>query len=228
MHPELVAPEAATRVNLVVIGPPGCGKGTQALRVAERYAVPHISTGAILRAAVREGSALGRRVEDAITKGELVSDELMTDLVRTRLAQPDAVHGSVLDGYPRTAAQAEALDRILADASPIVLLIEVDDDEIARRLGLRRVCEACGITQSVADVDLNADPCPYCGGTLVRREDDEPETVRHRLRTYAALASPVIAHYRGRSTFAAVDGLRPPDEVTAALCAHIERVRPRR
>jgi adenylate kinase len=225
MHPDLAAPPTATRVNLVLIGPPGSGKGTQAIRIAERYGVPHISTGAILRAAVREGTALGRQVEETLASGALVSDGLMTDLVSARLAQPDAVPGFVLDGFPRTVAQAEALDRMPAGAPLVVALIAVADDEITRRLGMRRVCESCGITQSATDVrDGDIEPCPYCGGTLVRRKDDEPETVRDRLRTYAAFAAPVIAHYEGRTTFAAVDGLRPPDEVTSALRAHIDRV----
>lgn len=226
MPQELVAPEAATSVNLVLIGPPGSGKGTQALRLAEHYSIPHISTGAILRAAVKDKSPLGQQVEAAIARGELVNDELMTDLVRARLAQSDARAGFVLDGYPRTVAQAMALDGMMDGSRLIVALIDVPDEEIARRLSLRRVCEACGITQSVAaGRDADVYPCPYCGGTLVRREDDEPETVRRRLRTYAALAAPVIAHYRGRPTFVAVEGLRPADEVTAALRAHIDPLR---
>ena len=226
MPQELVAPEAATSVNLVLIGPPGSGKGTQALRLAEHYSIPHISTGAILRAAVKDKSPLGQQVEAAIARGELVSDELMTDLVRAGLAQRDARAGFVLDGYPRTAAQAMALDGMVDGSRLIVALIDVPDEEIARRLSLRRVCEACGITQSVtAGRDADVYPCPYCGGMLVRREDDEPETVRRRLRTYAALAAPVIAHYRGRPTFVAVEGLRPADEVTAAVRAHIDRLR---
>jgi adenylate kinase len=148
----------------------------------------------------------------------------MTDLVRARLAEADARRGFVLDGYPRTAPQAVALDGMIAGAGLVVALIDVDDEEITRRLSLRRLCDACGITQSVTARDADVDPCPYCGGTLIRRADDEPETVLNRLRTYAALAAPVIAHYRGGPAFAAVDGLRPADEVTAALCRHIERV----
>ncbi|HXW05115.1 MAG TPA: adenylate kinase [Vicinamibacterales bacterium] len=229
MDPEIVSSAPAVRVSLVIIGPPGSGKGTQAQRLAERYGIPHISTGAILRAAVREGTALGRQVEETLTRGGLVSDALMTDLVRDRLAQPDARRGFVLDGYPRTAAQAVALDSMLASAPPIVALIAVDDGEIARRLGLRRVCEACGITQSATDVSAEeGEPCPYCGGRLVRRQDDDPETVLNRLQTYATLAAPVIAHYERRPTYAAVDGLRAPDEVTATLRAHIDRVTSRR
>lgn len=215
-----------TPVNVVLIGPPGCGKGTQAVRLAERYAIPHISTGEILRSAVRNGSELGRQVADILTKGSLVSDDLMTDLVRARLREPDTAGGFVLDGFPRTVGQARALDDMLGPASMIVILIDVPDAEIVRRMGTRRVCDACRLTQSVADAfHPDSEPCPYCGGNLVRRPDDEPETVRHRLATYAAYATPVIEHYKARPTFAIVDGLRHSDKVAAKLADQIERLR---
>jgi adenylate kinase len=214
--------------NLVLIGPPGSGKGTQAARIAEKYGIPHISTGNILRAAVRAGTPLGRQVEATLASGGLVSDALMTDLVRERLRAPDVAGGFILDGFPRTVAQAEALDTIVS-VPLVTVLIEADDDEIVRRLGLRRMCTSCGLTQAVlTDMEEHPDPCPYCGGgTLVRREDDEPATVRHRLATYARYAEPVIAYYRSRPTFGAVDGLRQPAEVTALLVAVIEARAPR-
>jgi len=210
------------RLNLVLIGPPGSGKGTQAVRIAEQYSIPHISTGDILRAAVRAGTELGRQVADTLASGGLVGDELMTELVRSRLSQPDVERGFILDGFPRTVVQAEALDAMVR--SPLVIaLIVAPDEEIVERLGKRRVCGSCAITQSVyADTEEQIDPCPYCGGTLVRRQDDEPATVRHRLATYARFAEPVVAYYRPRGTFCAVDGLRPPHEVTVALRTLIE------
>lgn len=212
-------------VNVVLIGPPGCGKGTQAVRIAERYAVPHISTGEILRSAVRAGTGLGRQVADTLTKGSLVSDELMADLVRARLAQPDTTRGFVLDGFPRTLGQARALDDLLGPVVMLVMLIDVADAEIVRRMGTRRVCDACRLTQSVADAfHPDSEPCPYCGGNLVRRPDDEPETVRHRLATYATYATPVIEHYRTRHSFAVVDGLQHSDQVAVALGAHIDKL----
>jgi adenylate kinase len=215
------------RLNLVLIGPPGSGKGTQAVRLAKHYRVPHISTGDILRAAVKAGSALGRRVADTLASGGLVSDELMTDLVRTRLGEPDAAGGFILDGFPRTVVQAQALDNVVR-VPLVVVLIAAADEEIVRRLGKRRVCGSCGITQSVtADTDEQIEPCPYCGGSLVRRQDDHPDTVRHRLATYAQFAAPVVAYYRERPTFGAVDGLRHPQEVTSALRAHIDTAGPR-
>src|SRR5262245_38062192 len=217
------------RLHLVLIGPPGCGKGTQALRIAERYGIPHISTGDILRAAVRAGSELGRQVESTLASGGLVSDALMTDLVRDRLRQPDVSDGFILDGFARTIVQAEALEQMLSGVSPAVALVSVADEEIVQRLGRRRVCASCAITQSVSGTDqTHADPCPYCGGRLVRRQDDEPETVLRRLSTFAAFAEPVIAYYRKKPRFGAIDGMQAPNAVTAALTEFIDSAaRPR-
>jgi adenylate kinase len=216
-------------IDMIFIGPPGSGKGTQAVRIAERYGIPHISTGDILRAAVKAGTPLGRQVADTLATGGLVSDGVMTDLVRDRLAAPDTARGFLLDGFPRTVTQAEALDGILTalrrrpDCCLIVALITVEDEAIVRRLGRRRVCDSCGITQSVSDAsDAQNESCPYCGGRLVRRPDDDPAVVRRRLATYAALAQPLVAYYRDRRSFGSIDGLRPPNDVTAALVAHVE------
>jgi adenylate kinase len=218
--------KSRSSVNVVLIGPPGSGKGTQAVRLAERYGIPHISTGEILRSAVRAGTDLGRKVADTLAKGSLVSDDLMTDLVRARLGEADTANGFVLDGFPRTVAQAHALDEMLGSVLATVILIEVPDGEIVRRMGTRRVCDSCRLTQSVADVfHPDSEPCPYCGGNLVRRPDDEPETVRHRLATYAQYAAPVIEHYRARPSFAVVDGVQHADKVAAAMAAHIDRLR---
>jgi adenylate kinase len=218
------------RLNLVLIGPPGSGKGTQAARIAEKYGIPHISTGDILRAAVRAGTPLGRQVEATLASGGLVGDALMTDLVRERLDASDVAQGFVLDGFPRTVTQAEALDTIVT-VPLVIALIDAADEEIVRRLGIRRICASCGLTQAVsADPELgmeHQDPCPYCGGLLVRRPDDEPETVRRRLATYAQYAEPLIAYYRRRPTYGAVDGLRQPSEVTTLLVTLIETRAPR-
>src|SRR5262245_34181260 len=180
------------RLNLVLIGPPGSGKGTQATRIAQRYAIPHISTGDILRKAVQDATPLGSQVADTLRSGGLVGDDLMTDLVRARLTERDVGSGFVLDGFPRTIGQAAALDHMVT-VPLVVVLIAVADEEIVRRLGKRRVCRACAITQSVlVDTDEQLDPCPYCGGQLIRRQDDHPDTVRRRLATYAGVAEPVI------------------------------------
>jgi adenylate kinase len=210
-------------VIVMLMGPPGSGKGTQAVRLAERYSVPHISTGDTLRAAVKAGTPLGRQVAETLATGGLVGDELITDLVRERLREPDAAAGCILDGFPRTAAQAEALDTMLDPSKLIVLLLLASDEDIIRRLAARRICDACAITQSILEDTEDRDGCPYCGGKLVRRPDDHPDTVRRRLSTYAQFAAPVIDFYRHRRNFGAVDGLQGPHKVTAALCSHIDR-----
>jgi len=207
-------------LHLVLIGPPGSGKGTQAVRLAKRYRIPHISTGDILRQAVRDDTPLGREVAAIVAGGSLVSDDLISSLVKDRLARGDAARGFLLDGFPRTVAQAEVLDALHTDL--VVVHITASDDEIIRRLGSRRICRSCGLTQSVSPSDPQAEDCPYCGGTLIRREDDEPETVRKRLATYAALAGPLVALYSSRPGYIAIDGLQPPDKVTADLFASLD------
>jgi len=213
-------------VNIIFIGPPGSGKGTQAVRIAEHYRIPHISTGDILRAAVKAGTSLGLQVAATLSSGGLVCDDVMADLVGTRLRQPDVADGFLLDGYPRTVAQAETLEAILDGASLITALISVPDEAIIHRLGTRRVCESCTITQSVSDVsDAHSDSCPYCGGRLMRRQDDEPDVVRRRLAAYASFAGPLVDFYGMRSRCGAVDGLQEASVVTAALVNLIDSQR---
>jgi adenylate kinase len=210
-------------LHLVLIGPPGSGKGTQAVRIARRYKVPHISTGDILRQAVRDDTPLGREVAATIASGSLVSDELISNLVEARLGRADAATGFLLDGFPRTPAQAQLLDSWRPDL--IVVHFDVPDAEIVRRLGTRRVCQSCSLTQSVSEEDGRAEDCPYCGGTLARRDDDEPATVRKRLATYAAFAEPLLAIYRSRRGFVTIDGVQPPDRVSADLFGAIDAIR---
>jgi adenylate kinase len=208
----------------VLLGPPGSGKGTQATRLADRLAVPHISTGDILRAAVKGGTPLGQQVAGIMTAGGLVGDDLITDLVRDRLAEPDTARGFILDGYPRTAAQATALDTMRPPDAFIVALIQVPDDAIVKRMSSRRVCDSCGLTQSVSpDSKSDGENCPYCGGDLIVRPDDNPDTVRRRLATYAEAATPLVRYYKARLLYGEVNGLQHADKVTAALLAHIER-----
>jgi adenylate kinase len=208
----------------VLLGPPGSGKGTQAARIASQLSHPHISTGDILRAAVKAGTPLGKQVAGIMASGGLVGDALITDLVRERLAQPDTADGFILDGYPRTAAQAAALDTMRAPDSFVVALIDVPGDAIVKRMSSRRVCDSCGLTQSVSHESTAEEHCPYCGGDLIVRPDDHPDTVRRRLETYAEVATPVVEYYRPRTGFGEVNGLQHADRVTAALHAHIQRV----
>jgi adenylate kinase len=210
-------------LNIVLIGPPGSGKGTQAVRIARRHKVPHISTGDILRQAVRDGTPLGREVAATMATGGLVSDDMIANLVKARLDRPDAAGGFLLDGFPRTVAQARALDGLRQ--ALIVVHIVVADDEVVRRLSTRRVCKGCGLTQSVSEDNSQSDDCPYCGSTLIRREDDGDETVRKRLATYAALAGPLIEHYRTRRGFLTINGADEPDRVTEDIFRGLERVR---
>ena len=210
----------------MLMGPPGSGKGTQAARIADRYGLPHVSTGDALRAAVKAATPVGRAVAEIMAAGRLVGDDLITGIVRERLAAGDARGGCILDGFPRTVAQAIVLDTMVDAAALIVAHLVADDEEIVRRLASRRVCDACALTQSVShDTDPDREACPYCGGNLSRRPDDHPDTVRRRLATYASFAEPLVAFYRARPTFATIDGLQRPDRVTTDLCAHIERWR---
>jgi adenylate kinase len=188
-------------VRLLVVGPQGSGKGTQAKRIAAARGVPHIATGDILRSAVAAGSELGRKVRPILERGDLVSDELMIDLIRERLAGED---GFVLDGFPRTAAQAEALDGMLAQIDKpldVVLLLEVSDDVALERLLVRQLAEG--------------------------RSDDSPEVIRNRLRLYHELTEPVLDRYRAAGLLAVVDGERPVDDVFAEIERALDRVEAR-
>ena len=210
-------------LNLVLIGPPGSGKGTQAARIARRYTLPHISTGDILRQAVRDRTPLGREVEATIASGALVSDELISSLVEVRLQQPDVARGYLLDGFPRTVDQARFLDTLQPDLT--VIHVDVPDDEIIKRLGTRRVCRSCGLTQSVSTDEATGEACPYCGGTLERRDDDDAETVKKRLATYATFAGPLIAHYRKGPLFVTINGVKEPDRVSDDIFRSLDALR---
>jgi adenylate kinase len=201
-------------LNVVMLGPPGAGKGTQAERFAQRHQLPKISTGDILREAVQAGSDLGRIAKETMDAGNLVSDDVMVEIVRERLGREDARPGFVLDGFPRTVVQAGALDRMMADRGPLVVVdIVVPADVLVRRLAARRICSQCG---SNALVEWTT-ACGKCGGVLVQRTDDGDGIVRERLKVYQRQTKPLVDYYSGRPTFRTVDGNQPPDVVTAAL-----------
>jgi adenylate kinase len=204
-------------VNLMLMGPPGAGKGTQARRLARGFRVPHIATGDILREAVEAGNALGRAAAAIMDAGQLVGDDIVIGIVRHRLQRPDAATGFVLDGFPRTVTQAEALDAMLGRRSPLVVIdIAVDDEAIIRRLSTRRVCSACGTIVGAKD-GIPPPACPDCKGALIQRRDDRESVVRERLGVYRERTAPLIDYYRDRPTFRSVDGGLSEDEVAAAV-----------
>ena len=212
-------------LRLLVLGPPGAGKGTQALRIARDHGVPKISTGDMLRDAVASGSPLGALVKETVARGDLVSDDLMVELVRSRLAEDDAQSGFVLDGFPRTVAQAQALDRLLTDAPLAGVEIRVPDEELVRRVRGRRICERCGKTVSAFDGDpALAQQCQSCGGRLVQRSDDSEKVVRDRLKVYWRETQPMIGFYEGRPTFRRVDGAMAPVDVYSAIAEAVASV----
>lgn len=204
-------------VRLVVLGPPGAGKGTQAERFARDRGLPKISTGDILREAVQSGTDLGRAARALMETGRLVGDDIMIGIVRERLERNDARRGFVLDGFPRTVAQAKALDKMLDDEAPLAVIdVEVSEDAIVRRLSARRICGSCGWTAVPG-----ASACAKCGGALVQRRDDAEDVVRERLRVYQDDTQPLVDFYRDRATFRSVDGDQSPDAVAADIAAAV-------
>ena len=213
-------------LNLLMLGPPGAGKGTQAERFARTRGIPRISTGDILREAVHTGTEVGRLANTIMDRGELVSDDVMIGIVRERLDRPDARTGFVLDGFPRTVAQAAALDGIMAGRDPLIVIdIVVPEGELVRRLGSRLICDDCGTNAPVEDaLAMAPDPlkCRRCEGRLVPRLDDDVAVVRERLKVYHRQSAPLVEYYRARPTFRSVDGAQPPTRVQADLAAAIE------
>jgi adenylate kinase len=211
-------------LNLVVLGPPGAGKGTQAKGFAAGRRIPHISTGDMLREAVAAGTGIGLRAKAVMEQGGLVSDEIILGVVRERLAKPDAQDGFLLDGFPRTVAQAEALDRMMAGRGPLVVVdIAVADEELVRRLTSRRVCSRCGANAWVPAEGAAAPAgCATCGGALIQRPDDREEVIRERLRVYARDTRPLVEYYRGRPSFRTVNGAQAPEQVARDLAAAVD------
>ena len=213
-------------LNLIMLGAPGAGKGTQADRVVHARGIPKISTGDILREAVAAGTEIGRLAKSILERGELVGDDIVIGIVRDRLARSDARHGFVLDGFPRTVAQARALDEMMNGNDPLVVVdIDVPEDVLVRRLLTRMVCESCGATAGGLDGGAAAAACRKCGGRLVQRSDDNKSVVLERLRVYLRQTKPLVEYYSRRPTFRSVDGTQPPDRVAADLDAAIEAAR---
>ncbi|MGN0071628.1 MAG: adenylate kinase [Atopobiaceae bacterium] len=198
-------------MKIVLLGGPGAGKGTQAQRLVAEYGVAHISTGDLLRAAIKNGTELGHQAKSYMDKGQLVPDELVVSLVKERLADDDAQKGFILDGFPRNTAQAVVLDSELKDmgiALDAAVLVDVDPDVIVKRLSSRRTCRNCGYT-APAGVDV----CPRCGGEMYQRDDDKPETIQRRLDVYQTQTAPLIEYYKGHGILKTVNGEQAVDDV---------------
>jgi len=211
-------------VRLVILGKQGAGKGTQCVRLARHYVVPHISTGDMFRAAVRMGTEFGLRAKEYMDAGELIPDDVVVGVVRERLDQDDTKNrGFILDGFPRTANQAERL----ADISDVDLAIdiEVPTDIVLKRLAGRRVCSTCGTNFSMATPPKYDWTCDVCGGEVVQREDDTEDAIKRRLVLYEEQTEPLITWYLERDKLVSIDGLGSPDEVTARLVRAIDRRR---
>ena len=220
MELKAVKGKGGRTMNIVLLGAPGAGKGTQAQKLVEEYGFAHISTGDLLRAAVKAQSELGKQAKSFMDAGKLVPDELDINLVKERLEDDDAQKGFILDGFPRNTAQAVTLDSELAAMDRTLdaaLLVSVESDVIVKRLSSRRTCRSCGYT-APAGVDV----CPRCGGEMYQRDDDKPETIQHRLDVYQNQTAPLVEYYKGHSILREVDGDRPVDEVFADVKTLLE------
>jgi adenylate kinase len=206
-------------LNVVMLGPPGAGKGTQSERFARTHDLPKIATGDILREAVHAGTELGCIAKKTMDAGQLVGDEVMIGIVGDRLTRPDTKAGFVLDGFPRTVVQASALDALVNGRGPLVVVdMVVPEDVLLRRLAARRICGTCGVNAPIEWTTA----CGQCGGALVHRTDDSDGIVAGRLKIYLRQTRPIVEFYSGRPTFRTIDGNQPPDVVTAAMDAAIK------
>ncbi len=210
--------------RLIILGRQGAGKGTQCVRLSRHFVVPHISTGDMLRAAVREGTELGRLAKKIMDDGGLVGDDLMIELVRERLFETDArTRGYILDGFPRTIEQAEALDGITAERQiDVVLDLDVPREIVLERLSARRVCQDCGTNYTSSGADPDPWICEVCGGDVLQRDDDTPDSVNRRLDLYEEQTFPLIEHYIGRRRLIVINGIGYPDAVFDRLVKAVE------
>jgi adenylate kinase len=214
-------------VRIVLVGPPGAGKGTQAQLISEHLSIPHISTGDIFRANVKEETQLGKLAKQYMDRGDLVPDEVTIAMVKDRLAKDDAKPGFLLDGFPRNVPQAETLKSMLAEewgeTLDVVLQLIVDEEEVVRRLSGRRTCRQCGRISHVVADSTETWTCRHCGGELYQRDDDKEETVRHRLEVYKEQTSPLVSFYRGEGILVGINATGPVEEVTKRALAALQQ-----
>ncbi len=210
-------------MKLAILGPPGSGKGTQSTRLADRLGIVHISTGDILRSAVKDKTPLGKKAHEYLTSGALVPDELMVGIVKERISRKDCNKGFILDGFPRTIPQAEMLDKIIFLDG--VIFFQVPEEECVRRLTNRRICSKCGLNYNPAThPPILEGKCDHCHGPLTVREDDKPETVRERLRVYHRQTEPLIKYYKKDGRLITVDASKEPDPVFEELLRLVQAV----
>jgi adenylate kinase len=214
-------------MKIIMLGAPGAGKGTQAKQIADKYIIPHISTGDIFRANIKNGTELGKKAKEYMDQGLLVPDELTCDLVMDRIAQDDCKNGFVLDGFPRTIPQAEALTAALTkigQSMDYAIDVDVPDDNIVNRMSGRRACLNCGATYHIVSIPTKVEGiCDRCGSALVLRDDDKPETVAKRLKVYHEQTQPLIDYYKGQGILKSVDGTQQMDKVFADIVAILEK-----
>lgn len=208
-------------LRAVLLGPPGAGKGTQAVRLVEKYEIPHISTGDIFRKNIKEGTELGKKAQEYMNAGALVPDELVVDLVKDRLQQDDCKNGFLLDGFPRTIFQAEKLDEFLSESNlkmDIVINLKVEKAALIKRLTGRRVCKDCGASYHIVNIPPKKEGvCDICGGELIQRKDDNIETVENRINVYEEQTAPLIGYYKEAGSLVDFDGEASLDEVFDAI-----------
>ncbi len=209
-------------VRLVVFGRQGAGKGTQATRLASEYGIPHISTGDMLREAVKTGTEFGRAAKEYMDAGQLLPDEIMLGVIEERFAQPDASKGWLLDGFPRTPGQAADLQRLVSDGGiDAAVNLEVSEDIVVERISSRRVCSNCGTNYSVSDDSGATGKCAKCGGEVVQRDDDTEEAVRKRLSIYNEQTAPLLDWFRNEGLLIEIDGVGDPDEIAESIIAAV-------
>ena len=214
-------------MKIIMLGAPGAGKGTQAKKIAAKYGIPHISTGDIFRANIKNGTELGKKAKTYMDQGLLVPDELVVDLVVDRVNQEDCENGYVLDGFPRTIPQAEALDKALAaqgQKMDYAIDVDVPDENIVNRMSGRRACLNCGATYHIVSIPTKVEGiCDRCGSEVVLREDDKPETVQKRLNVYHEQTQPLIEYYAAQNILKTVDGTQPMEKVFADIITILEK-----
>lgn len=226
-RPPILEAKGETAVNIIMLGPPGCGKGTQAQRLIDKYQVPQISTGDLLRAAVKKGTELGKKAKTFMDAGQLVADEVVIGMVEERLKEKDAQPGFILDGFPRTVPQAAALDQTLGrmgKAIDKVISIEVPDDEVVGRLSGRRTCKGCGAMYHVKfNQPKKEGLCDKCGGQLDQRDDDNEKTIRNRLQVYHDQTAPLVSYYGKKDLVRGIPGTGEINGITQAIMKALEK-----